>query len=115
MERIFMNRFFIICLLSLAIVVTVSCSKKKKLIILDNCGDVERIVELYGNVRRLDAFLYKYNIDTAMGDTLPGCGYLLQMGKDAVQIDTIMNYMELKEACVKFFELDTLITEKNNN
>ncbi|MEE9443332.1 MAG: hypothetical protein V3V99_11775 [candidate division Zixibacteria bacterium] len=110
-----MSRFFIICLLSLAIVVTVSCTKKKKLIILDNCGEVERIVDLYGNVRKLDAFLVKYNIDTAMGDTLPGCGYLLQLGDNAVQIDTIMHYKELKEACVKFFELDTLNTEKNSN
>lgn len=110
-----MNRFFIICLLALAIVLTISCTKKKKLTILDNCGEVERIVELYGNVRKLDAFLFKYKIDTAMGDTIPGCGYLLQMGEDAVQIDTIMHYTELKEACIKFFELDTLNTEENNN
>jgi len=77
----------------------------KRVIILYDCGEVERIAELYSNVERLYPYLERYGIDTVYGDTLSGCGYILTWGDRAVRIDTIMAYPDLKQACLTFFQI----------
>lgn len=85
-----------------------SLPETRRVIIVNDCRDVERMAELYKNVERLIPYLFEHGIDTAHGDTLPGCGYILQWGDRAVQIDTIMSARDLKTACQRFFQLDTL-------
>ncbi len=101
------SEIYIIALLIAATVVLTGCGKKKKVYILNDCEDVQRIANLYDSVEQLGAFFERHEIDTLTVDTLfDYCGYILKADDRTVQIDTIFSAVDLKQACLTFFDID---------
>lgn len=91
----------------LAALVLSGCSDKKQVMVLNDCKDVGRVADLYDSLDKLGPFFARHQIDTLTLDTVyEYCGYVLKEGDRAVQIDTIFTARQLKEACLKFFDID---------
>ncbi|MEZ5360517.1 MAG: hypothetical protein R3F48_17015 [Candidatus Zixiibacteriota bacterium] len=103
-----MRRFVYYIVLGILVSIALSgCTDKKQVMILNDCQDVNRVADLYGSVDKLGPFFARHEIDTLSLDTVfEYCGYILKEGDRAVQIDTIFTAVELKEACLKFFDID---------